>query len=183
MAFNREKTLLCTGFMDIRDAQGLVDIMGISFIATLVKYLVLPLISRRLKLKECLPLLERILAIMINWKNICISYAGRVELIKYVLSSLYQYWTRTYILPKCIWDKVKALTNKFLWEGSSNTKRIYQANPIKMCLSKYKGGLGIMDVDAWNKGACCGLNFKLLNEEDSIWLSWVKCNLIKGKHL
>lgn len=140
MVINKEKTTLITRGMDVIEVQDLADIMGISLATTPVKYLGLPLISGRLKTKECLPLLERILVRMANWKNKCLSYAGRVELIKSVLSSYCQYWTRTYILPNNILDRVKSLTNKFLWEGPSAMKKIHQASKKKYVREKNMEG-------------------------------------------
>lgn len=45
-------------------------------------YLGIPLISGRFTVRECLPLLEKILTIITNWKNNFLSYADRAELIK-----------------------------------------------------------------------------------------------------
>ncbi|XP_074291861.1 uncharacterized protein LOC141618677 [Silene latifolia] len=47
-----------------------------------------------------------------------LSYAGRVVLIKSVLSTLRNYWARIFILPKTIISKIEALCKKFLWYGN-----------------------------------------------------------------
>ncbi|XXG41597.1 hypothetical protein AAC387_Pa01g2034 [Persea americana] len=66
----------------------------------LVKYLGLPLFSSRLKLSECLPLIEKIRKRSAGWKTALLSYAGRAELINSTLSSLNIFWAETFVLPK-----------------------------------------------------------------------------------
>ncbi|XP_021973659.1 uncharacterized protein LOC110868702 [Helianthus annuus] len=67
-----------------------------------VWYLGVPLISTRLHYKDCKRLIDNMDARITDWKNKCLSFAGRVQLIRSVLSSLHVYWASVFILPKRI---------------------------------------------------------------------------------
>lgn len=58
-----------------------------------VKYLGLPLISTRLRYDDCLPLISKVEKRINSWKGRFLSYAGRMLLIKAVLTNMQVYWT------------------------------------------------------------------------------------------
>ena len=57
----------------------------------LVTYLGLPLMSKRLSATACSPLLQAITVRLQAWKAKLLSYAGRIELIRSVLSAMHLY--------------------------------------------------------------------------------------------
>ena len=65
-----------------------------------MRYLGLPLISSRLTIADCQPLLNKIDTRINGWEGLALSYAGRVQIIKSVLVALGVYWASTFILPK-----------------------------------------------------------------------------------
>lgn len=66
-----------------------------------VKYLGVPLISSRLMNRDCRILVERVKSRVGDWKNKSLSFAGRLQLVQSVLSSMYIYWASVFLLP--IW--------------------------------------------------------------------------------
>ena len=66
----------------------------------LVRYLGVPLVTRRLSLKDCSNLVDKIKARINNWSTKLLSYAGRIQLIQSVLYSIQHFWCRHFILPK-----------------------------------------------------------------------------------
>ena len=88
-----------------------------------------------------------------------LSYVGSLQLIKSVLFSLQSCWCRTFILPKKV-IKVK-------WD--------------LVCKSKCEGGLGLKRVEDWNKAAIMGFIWSLFVQAQSLWVAWVRTNLLKGK--
>ena len=60
------------------------------------RYLGIPMSSRRLSHHDCIPLLEKLKARLSSWKSSILSYAGRLELIKSILTALHIYWASTY---------------------------------------------------------------------------------------
>ncbi|KAL2237305.1 UNVERIFIED_CONTAM: putative mitochondrial protein [Sesamum indicum] len=101
-----------------------------------MRYLGLPLLSSRLSISDCQPLLSKIDARITGWEGISLSYAGRVQIIKSVLSTLSLYWASAFILPKVVIKEVDKRLRTFLWKGSK---------PVE------EGGLGIKDIGILNR--------------------------------
>ena len=79
-----------------------------------VKHLGVPLLSKRLSASSCSPLLEAIKTRLQSWKAKLLSFAGRIVLIKSVLSSMHLYWTSVFILPASILQAIDHLLLGFL---------------------------------------------------------------------
>ena len=79
-----------------------------------VRYLGVPLVTRRLLAKDCRPLMARLKARITNWSSKMLSYAGRVQLIQFVLFSIQNFWWRNFILPKGMLKKINQLYAEFL---------------------------------------------------------------------
>ncbi|KAL0434246.1 UNVERIFIED_CONTAM: hypothetical protein Slati_2758900 [Sesamum latifolium] len=72
-----------------------------------LRYLGLPLLSSRLTISDCQPLLIKIDSRIKGWEGIQLSFAGRLQLIKSVLLALNIYWAMAFILPKGVIKEVK----------------------------------------------------------------------------
>ncbi|KAL0290169.1 UNVERIFIED_CONTAM: Retrovirus-related Pol polyprotein from type-2 retrotransposable element R2DM [Sesamum radiatum] len=86
-----------------------------------VRYLGLPLISARLSIADCQPLLQKIDSRIKGWEGVQLSFAGRVQLIKSVLVSLEVYWAMAFILPKGIINEMIKTIAYLLWKGTSSS--------------------------------------------------------------
>ena len=71
-----------------------------------VRYLGVPLVTRKLTMRDCSSLIEKITTRIICWSSKLLSYAGRVQLIRSVLFSMQNYWCRNFLLPKGVLNKV-----------------------------------------------------------------------------
>ncbi|KAL2252008.1 UNVERIFIED_CONTAM: hypothetical protein Sindi_2323100 [Sesamum indicum] len=115
-----------------------------------MRYLGLPLLSSRLSISDCQPLLSKIDAHTTGWEGISLSYAGRVQIIKSVLSTLSLYWASAFILPKVVIKEVEKRLRTFLWKGTSMTG--YAKVAWKdICKPVEEGGLGIKDIGVLNR--------------------------------
>ncbi|GJZ25060.1 hypothetical protein Tco_0562519 [Tanacetum coccineum] len=65
-----------------------------------VRYLGVPLVTRRLRVKDCKSLVEKVKGKVGDWKNKFLSYAGRMQLIAYVPSTMQTYWASVFLLRK-----------------------------------------------------------------------------------
>ena len=63
-----------------------------------IRYLGLPLISKRLSVGACSPLIQAIMQRLQSWKARLLSFTGRAELIKSVLSAMHLYWLSVFNL-------------------------------------------------------------------------------------
>ncbi|KAL2235670.1 UNVERIFIED_CONTAM: hypothetical protein Sindi_1299200 [Sesamum indicum] len=110
-----------------------------------MRYLCLPLLSSRLSISDCQPLLSKIDAHITGWEGISLSYAGRVQIIKSVLSTLSLYWASAVILPKAVIKEVEKCLRTFLWKGTSMTGYA-KVGWKDVCKPIEEGGLGIKDI-------------------------------------
>ncbi|GKB60907.1 pleiotropic drug resistance protein 1, partial [Tanacetum coccineum] len=80
-----------------------------------IKYLGVPLISSRLLNKDSKILVEKAKNKIGDWKNKSLSFAGRLQLCKSVISSMHVYWASVLIIPKGIIYDIQSLIRGFLW--------------------------------------------------------------------
>ncbi|GJR55897.1 reverse transcriptase domain, reverse transcriptase zinc-binding domain protein [Tanacetum coccineum] len=80
-----------------------------------IKYLGVPLISSRLRYRDCKVLVERVQNCINDWKNKYLSFAGRLQLVMSILSSMHGYWASVFILPAAIIHEIEQLMFGFLW--------------------------------------------------------------------
>ena len=67
-----------------------------------VRYLGVPLLSTKLTISNCKPLVDRITARVSSWTARFLSFAGRLQLIKFVLCGIQSFWNGLFILPKAV---------------------------------------------------------------------------------
>ncbi|GKD29751.1 hypothetical protein Tco_1240529 [Tanacetum coccineum] len=106
-----------------------------------VKYLGVPLVTSRLVFRDCKELIEKVQARVDDWKNKFLSAAGRLQLIRSVLSSMHIYWASMFILPSRVLSDIENIIRGFLWcHGSMRKGRAKVAWDV-VCLPKDEGVL------------------------------------------
>ncbi|KAL2224964.1 UNVERIFIED_CONTAM: hypothetical protein Sindi_2996400 [Sesamum indicum] len=138
-----------------------------------MRYLGLPLISSRLTISDCQPLISKIDARINGWEGISLSYAGRVQIIKSVLSALSLYWASAFILPKKVISEIEKRLRTFLWKGTTSSG--YAKVAWKdVCRPMDEGGLGFKDISTLNRAL---MSKKLCDviqcDRTSIWVQWL----------
>jgi hypothetical protein len=86
-----------------------------------VGYLGVPLISSKLSTADCSMLLDKIASQINSWTSKNLSFAGRLQLLNYVLYSLQVYQSGLFILPKQILKEINQKFNRFLWNGKDGS--------------------------------------------------------------
>ncbi|KAL0364427.1 UNVERIFIED_CONTAM: Retrovirus-related Pol polyprotein from type-2 retrotransposable element R2DM [Sesamum angustifolium] len=74
-----------------QEKQQMIDILGFQEGSLPVKYLGVPLISSRLTIADCKPLINKLDTRIAGWSHLSLTFAGRAQLIKSVLSTLHSY--------------------------------------------------------------------------------------------
>ncbi|KAL2231097.1 UNVERIFIED_CONTAM: hypothetical protein Sindi_1704100 [Sesamum indicum] len=160
-----------------RSAQGLREEMlatlGFQEGVLLMRYLGLPLLSSRLTIADCHPLLLKIDKRIAGWEGMAISYAGRVQIIKSVLTSLSLYWASAFILPKKVTNEIEKRLRTFLWKGTTTTG--YAKVAWKdLCRPTDEGGLGFKDIPILNRALMMKkLCVIIMCDRTSIWVEWL----------
>lgn len=138
-----------------------------------VVYLGLPLVSRSLKTRDCLPLIEKLSKRILKWTIRFISQAGRLQLLNAVLFGIHSFWASCIFLPASVIKKVNGVLSRFLWAGTLTGGCVFKIAWKNCCFPKTEGGLGIKNLKDWNMAAILFQLWRILNRPDSLWVSWI----------
>ncbi|KAK9078070.1 hypothetical protein SSX86_002127 [Deinandra increscens subsp. villosa] len=146
-----------------------------------VRYLGLPLLAKRLYSKDCASLIDKVKKRVNDWKNKSLSFAGRLQLIKSVLSSMQVYWASVFLLPVAIIEDIERIMNKFLWTQSDSVKGKVRVSWDDVCLPKAQGGLGIKSLRVRNMALVSKLVWNIVTRKDNIWVEWIYAHRLKDR--
>ncbi|KAL2247997.1 UNVERIFIED_CONTAM: hypothetical protein Sindi_2652000 [Sesamum indicum] len=139
-----------------------------------MRYVGIPLLSSRLSIFDCQPLLLKIDARIKGWEGISLSYAGRIQIIKSVPSTMSIYWASAFILPKAIIKQIEKRLRTFLWKGTS-TSGYAKVAWKDVCKPIMEGGQRIKDIGILNRALIAkNLCDVIRCDRTSIWVEWLK---------
>lgn len=81
------------------------------------RYLGVPLTAVRLKVMHYAPFIDKIAAYINSWTASTLSYAGRMELIRYVLQGVECFWFSIFPFLAALIDRITRLCRCFLWNN------------------------------------------------------------------
>ena len=133
----------------------------------------LPLLSSRLSIADCRPLLLKIDKRVSGWEGLALSYAGRVQIIKSVLMSVSLYWTSAFILPQKVTYEIEKRIQNFLWKGTTNSGNAKVAWK-ELCRPVEEGGLGFKDITTLNRALMTKKLCDIIQcDRTFIWVEWL----------
>ncbi|KAL0295598.1 UNVERIFIED_CONTAM: hypothetical protein Scaly_3097700 [Sesamum calycinum] len=116
------------------------------------------------------PLIDKVDTRLAGWNHQHLSYAGRLQLIKSVLSTLHMYWASVFILPKGVLKMLERKMRTFLWQGPSGGRQAKVAWD-QICKPKAEGGLGLRSLIIMNQALILKQMWRVLqNDGSSIWV-------------
>lgn len=145
------------------------------------EYLGLPLMSRKLRISEYSPLIDKMVQKFKSWAVSSSSFAGRLQLIKSVIYGLVNFWCSTFILPKACIRMMESLCARFLWSGAIDKFTGAKVAWSELCYPKSEGGLGLRRMASWNSMLCLKLVWLLFSESGSLWVAWHHHHHIRDK--
>lgn len=178
LKINKQKSeLLLDGGSSSRCRQ-LANAMGMAQGALPLRYLGVPLSPKKMTRTDFQPLLDKIAARFNSWTVKHLSFAGRFQLIQAVIYSTISFWASMFIIPmECI-NILERMCGAFLWNGAPNSARGAKIAWDSVCTPKEVGGLGLKRLADWNKVLGLKLIWLIFTAGGSLWVSWVRRNLI-----
>lgn len=164
-------------------AEVIFNILGFQVGRFPAKFLGVPLITSKLSLANCHPLLEMVKSKISSWTNRFLSYDGRLLLIKLVVFAIQSYWSAHFILLASVFKDLKSTMSRFLWKGPSMLKFGAKVVWSKIALPYSEGGLAIKQLEDWNKALILLQLWRVVNPNSQfLWASWVRDNHLNSKH-
>ncbi|GJS07198.1 RNA-directed DNA polymerase, eukaryota, reverse transcriptase zinc-binding domain protein, partial [Tanacetum coccineum] len=180
---NYNKSTIIFGSVKEEDRKEILEIMPFKVEKLPVRYLGVPLITKRIGVKECKSLTDKVRSKILNWKNKCLSYAGRLQLVASVLESIHVYWATVFLLPQAIIDEINSLLKGFLWNQDEKANGKAKVAWKNLCKPKCQGGLGLKNLNIWNKALISKHLWHVAMEKDSLWVKWINTYKLKGKSI
>uniref|UniRef100_A0A803P4V0 Reverse transcriptase n=1 Tax=Cannabis sativa TaxID=3483 RepID=A0A803P4V0_CANSA len=170
---NASKTTIYCSNIQLGEVYHIMQISGFIRQEMPFTYLGIPICGKKISGKECDILAERMTARIRSWSSRNLSFAGRITLINSVLIAIQAYWSQMMILPKKVLRSIEAICRAFLWKGQAMFQGAGSVAWNSICQPKASGGLGIKNLEAWNKAAICKYIWAISNKQESLWLRWV----------
>ncbi|XP_058735433.1 uncharacterized protein LOC131607445 [Vicia villosa] len=181
LVINPRKFKVFCGGMD-RDTQNLLcRITDFEEGKLPMKYLGVPITSKRLSLHHYLPLIDKITHRMKHWTTKLLSYAGRISLVKSIVLAITQYWMQCLPLPQFVIHKIDQLCRTFVWTGDTTESRKSPVAWSTVCSPKSQGGKCIINLAMWNKITLLNCLWNLCKKSDNMWVKWVHMVYLKGE--
>ena len=148
-------------------------LLGIPVETLLIRYLGLLLTTKTMTRVEYEPLIDKIRSRFLSLTSKNLSYAGRFQLIKLVITSTANFWCSTFKLPSGCLDQVEQMCSTFLWSGSPNITSKGKVAWSDLCVPKKEGGLGIRKLRDTSMVFSLKLIWMILSRKYSLLVSWV----------
>lgn len=105
-----------------------------------VRYLGLPLLTKRMTVSDFLLLIEKIRKRISSWTGRFLSFGGRLQLIKSVITSLANFWLSAFRLPASCLQEIERMCSAFLWSGPDLNPKKAKIAWAEVCKPKHEGG-------------------------------------------
>ena len=115
------------------------------------------------------PVVDKVKARLSAWKGKCLSLAGRVCLVKSVLTSVPLFYLSLFKAPVSVCKTIASIQRRFVWAWGAKNKRISWVSWDTVCKPKEEGGLGVKDIRTFNCALLAKWKWRMLNEEKGKW--------------
>lgn len=183
LAISVEKSCFFPSGLTEDETTSIVSTTGISVGSLLVRYLGLPLNSKKLSIANCEPLLQQVRSKINSWTSKYLSFAGRQVLISTVIAGITNFWCGAFVLPKECIHAIDKMCNAFLWKGTLEGRYVARVAWDKVTQPKRCGGLGLRNLELWITTCTIKLLWLLLFRMESVWVAWIHQNVIKDESI
>ncbi|GJV92532.1 putative RNA-directed DNA polymerase [Tanacetum coccineum] len=147
------------------------------------KYLCVSLISSGLLNRDCKVLVEKARNQIGDWKNKSLSFVGRLQLCKLVISFMQVYWASVLVIPMGIVTDIQQLIRGFLWCNGDYKRGKSKVAWDDICLPKHEGGLGLRSLEVFNLALMTTHIWNIVSSKKSLWVRWVYSYKLRGRTL
>jgi len=95
-------------------------------------------------------LIGRVVARIAGWKEKSLSLGGKETLIKSISQAVPVYAMMVFRILTKLCKGITSVISQYWWGDETHRKRIHWQEWWKMCVPKYKGGMGFRDLQCFN---------------------------------
>ncbi|PKU71795.1 Putative ribonuclease H protein [Dendrobium catenatum] len=151
----------------------IANLLGYQISVLALKYLGLPIALKKLSFSNFLPQLSRLSTLLDGWKVKFLSFAGRIQFLKFTIANTIAYWIRGAILPKRCCKLIERYCARFLYHGNASSKKLHLISWKRTCKPTVFGGLGIPDIQSMQFGFACTFLWRYYNA-NSLAAAWLR---------
>jgi len=115
-----------------------------------------------------------------NWKASLLSIAGRVQLVKSVITSMLTHTMSVYSWPISLLRSMEKCIKNFIWSGDTAKRKLVTVAWKKVCNSYEGGGLGIRSLVCLNEAFNLKLGWDMLHSNEE-WANILRSRAIKRR--
>ncbi|CAA7020439.1 unnamed protein product [Microthlaspi erraticum] len=174
LAVNISKTsMFCSGVHQVVLAD-IKSYVGLSPSSLPIRYLGLPLCTRKLSVADSDPLITQIRNKLNSWTHRTLSLADRYTLLSMVIPGIVGFWSSAFFLPKAVIRRINSLSSAFFWHGSTDSAKGAKVAWYDLSFPKKEGGLGLRSLRSWSETCGLKLIWMLFFRAGSIWVAWIR---------
>lgn len=122
-------------------------------------------------------LMQRVMGKLEGWKSNCLSRAGRLTLVKSVLSNMAIFHMKLQKLSTKIHKDLDRAVRQYIWRSSPTRWQIHLLSWDTLYRSKERGGGGLRKSEDMNKSLLAKLGWRILTCGEKTW-----CRVIRDKY-
>lgn len=141
------------------------------------KYLGVPEHSGRKKRDLFTSIVDRIRQRAVSWSSRCLSRAGKLTMLKSVLTAIPTYTMSCFELPVSLCKRIQSALTRFWWDGPDNKRKMSWVAWSRLTKSKAEGGLGLRDIQLFNQALLAKIAWRIITVPDCLL-----ARVLKGKY-
>ncbi|KAJ6835700.1 uncharacterized protein M6B38_330700 [Iris pallida] len=149
------------------------DVLGIARSDLPVRYLGVPLTVNYARDQDCHSLVEYVQRRVEGWQATGLSFGGRIELVRSVISTVAHFLLQSILLLVATIRRVEQLCADFIWRGDMHAIFWDQ-----LCRPKKEGGVGLRPLLEIGKASALKLAWRFISGE-SLWADWMHSRYMK----